>query len=137
MIYVRNDLASQLVAKHSNSYCETVVVKAKTLDTLVMCIYRPPDCNFAHFKEALEVCQGAINNIMKEDSKIRNILLFEDFNFPCISWPSRQIYSQQGRTVKSDEKKQAELLLQFSDENFMENCIETPTRGKNILDLVF
>ena len=29
------------------------------------------------------------------------------------------------------------LLLEFADENFLENCIETPTRGSNILDLVF
>ena len=38
-IYERNDLASQLVARHSNGYCETVVVKGKTLDTLVLCVY--------------------------------------------------------------------------------------------------
>ena len=73
MIYVRNDLASQLVARHSNGYCETVIVKAKTLDTLVLCIYRPPDCNLAMFREALEVCQAGINTTMSEDSKIRNI----------------------------------------------------------------
>ena len=137
MVYVRNDLASQLVASHSNGYCETVVVQCRTLDTLVLCVYRPPDCKLAQFREALEVCQTSINNTMKEHSKVRNFLLFGDFNFPCISWPSRQIYSQQGRVTKSDDKKQAELLLDFSDENFLENCVETPTRGKNILDLVF
>ena len=33
-------------------------------------------------------------------------------------------------------KKQAELYLQFQDENFLNNHIETPTRGKAILDLI-
>ena len=30
-----------------------------------------------------------------------------------------------------------ELLLKYAEENFLENCISTPTRGPNILDLCF
>ena len=75
---------------------------------------------------------------MKEDSKVRIILKFGDFNFPFISWPSWNIYAEnhEGRKVKSDEKKQAEQFKEFCNENFLENYIESPTRGKNILDLV-
>ena len=73
---------------------------------------------------------------MKEDTKVRNVLQFGDFNFPFISWPSKSIYSHE-REKKSSEKRQAELLLEFADENFLENCIEIPTRGNNILDMVF
>ena len=136
MVYVRTDLSSQLVASHSNSYCEIVAVKVKTLDTLLLCVYRPPDCTFDKFREAINVCQESINKTMKEDTKVRNTLQLGDFNFPFISWPSKSIYSQV-RENKSSEKRQAELLLEFADENFLENFIKTPTRGNNVLDLVF
>ena len=65
MVYVRTDLSSQLVASHSNSYCEIVDVKVKTLDTLLLCVYRPPDCPFVQFQEAIDVFQEAINKTMK------------------------------------------------------------------------
>jgi hypothetical protein len=108
---VRNDLSSQLVSAHSNSVCETFVVKVKTLNILLICVYRPPDCKLDKFEEALNVCQDARNKTMKEDTKVRNVLEFVDYNFPFISWPSRKISKcQQGREVKRDKKKQAELL---------------------------
>ena len=135
-IYVRADLTSQLAMVHSNTYCDTIAVSVKTLDTLVVVNYRPPNSPYEKFAEALRVTQETINTTMKEESKVRNIFQVGDYNFPCISWPSGKIYSQE-RQTKSQEKKQAELLLEFADNNFLENKIETPTRGKNILDLAF
>ena len=49
------------------------------------------------------------------------------------------MYSSQqaaDRMDKASQKKQAEILLEYMDENYMENYMETPTRGQNILDLV-
>ena len=37
----------------------------------------------------------------------------------------------------SSEKQQGKMLLDWSDKNFMEQLINTPTRKGNILDLVF
>ena len=37
-IYLRNDLIGQLVTAHSNSQCETLVVKVKTLN-LLLCVF--------------------------------------------------------------------------------------------------
>ena len=54
----------------------------------------------------------------------------------CISWPSRKIYTKDVQN-KATEKKQAEMLLKYADENFLENCIKSATRGSNILDLCF
>ena len=123
----------------SNSYCESIAIKVKTLETLVICTYRPPDSTYELFKEALENCQEAINQTMKENLQVRNILYFGDFNFPNISWPSGSIYGsgQENRENKSEENKQADLLLEFAEENFLDQIVGTPTRGKNILDLVF
>ena len=137
-MWVRYDLSSQLVVSHSNAWVETLIVKIKTLETLVMVNYRPPDSNTEKFDQAMQICQKAINLTMKEDTKIRNILDYGDYNFPCISWPSKKIYVHENkeRTNQAEEKKQAELYVKFQDENFMDNHIETPTRQKAILDLV-
>ena len=135
-IYLRNDLIGQLVAVHSNSQCETLVVKVKTLNLLLMCVYRPPDSTVENFCESLKICQKSIDDVTEKDPKVKDILILGDFNLPCISWPSGKIY-QKEVAQKSREKKQAENLVNFVETNFLENYIKTATRGKNTLDLVF
>ena len=100
--------------------CETMIVKVKSLNLILICVYRPPKCAVANFREALEVCQKAINEVSETEPKVKDILQFGDFNLPCITWPSR-----------------AELLVKYVDENFLENYIYTATRGRSILDLDF
>ena len=48
--------------------------------------------------------------------------LMGDFNVnpPCFSWPSGKIYGKQ-IVSKSNEKQQAEILVNFVEANFMEN----------------
>ena len=135
-IYLRNDLIGQLVTVHSNSQCETLVVKVKTLNLLLMCVYRPPDSTVENFCESMKICQKAIDDVTEKDPKVKDILILGDFNLPCISWPSGKIY-QKEVAQKSREKKQAENLVNFVENNFLENYIQTATRGKNTLDLVF
>ena len=137
-MWVRCDLTSQQVVSHSNAWVETLIVKIKTFDTLVIVNYRPPDCSTDKFDQALKICQTTINMTMKEDSKVRTILDYGDYNFPCILWPSKRIYVHENkkRMHQAEEKKQAELYVKFQDENFMDNHIETATRQKAILDLV-
>ena len=50
---------------------------------------------------------------------------------------AKQENIQYRKTKKTTEKKQAEFLLKYAEENFLENCISTLTRGPNILDLCF
>ena len=135
-IYLRNDLIGQLVSVHSNNQCETLVVKIKTLNLLLMCVYRPPDATFENFGESMEMCQRAIDDVTEKDPKVKDVLIMGDFNLPCISWPSGRIY-QKEVAQKSREKKQAEGLVKFVENNFLENYITTATRGKNTLDLAF
>ena len=135
-IYLRNDLIGQLVAVHSNSQCETLVVKVKTLNLLLMCVYRPPDSTVENFCESMKICQKSIDDVTEKDPKVKDILILGDFNLPCISWPSGKIY-QKEVAQKSREKKQAENLVNFVENNFLENYIKTATRGKNTLDLAF
>ena len=84
-IYLRNDLIGLLVVAHSNSMCETLVVKVKSLNLLLACTYRPPNSTLESFKEALAVSQKAIDDVTDNDMKVKDILQFGDFNLPCIS----------------------------------------------------
>ena len=116
--------------------CETLIIKVKTLNLLVINVYRPPNCTLEKFEETIEVCQKAINDVSEKDPKIRDILQFGDYNLKCISWPNKKIYVKNVEN-KSEEKQQAELLVKYVEESFMENYIYKATRGRNILDLVF
>ena len=135
-IYLRNDLIGQLVVSHSNNMCETLVVKLKTLNMILVCVYRPPNATLKAFDETLSVVQKAIDDVTDADPKVKDVLIFGDFNLPFISWPKGEIY-QKDVARKSDEKQQAANLLNFVDRNFLENYVKTATRGRNILDLVF
>ena len=76
-----------------------------------------------------------IDDVISKDAKVKDILMMGDFNLPCISWQNGKIYNREVAN-KSKEKQQAEILVNFAEENFMENYIKTATRGKNTLDLV-
>ena len=132
-IYCRDDLTVKERAKYSNNFCESQVIELKELDLILVNIYRPPNSPFQLFQDTLEKVQEAIN----EDST-KTLLATGDYNFPFISWPSKRIYSRDEEPEQmSSEKRQAKLLLNWAEENFLEQIIQTPTRGKNILDLVF
>ena len=137
-IYTRNDLATQQLVSHSNSVCETLVLKVKTLEIILVSIYRPPDTSLEAFTEAISLSKAAIDDTLEKDPKTKTILQFGDYNFPCISWPSKRIYQkeQENRNNKASEKEQAELFVDFMEENFLENLSLSPTRGRNILDLI-
>ena len=115
--------------------CETLVIKVKTLNLLLIVVYRPPNSSLECFDEAMKICQKSIDDVISKDAKVKDILMMGDFNLPCISWQNGKIYNREVAN-KSKEKQQAEILLSFAEENFMENYVKTATRGKNTLDLV-
>ena len=63
------------------------------------------------------------------------VIICGDFNFPHIEWASGHMSNTD--TTKDKDKKQAALLLDFMDINSFNNIINSPTRLKNIIDLMF
>ena len=115
-----------------------MVVKVKTLNTLIIVNYRPPDSTEDEFADMLEVNQNAIDSVTEKDPKVKDVIQVGDFNMKCIAWPSKKIYNKAiEKENKATEKVQAEMLLKFAEANFLENYVTTPTRGENILDLCF
>ena len=97
-------------------------------------IYRPPNTPQQLFEDTLNRCQ----EVIEEAGNNKTLLALGDFNFPFIKWPSRQIYSRdQEPGQMASEKVQGLKLLDWTETNFMEQYILTPTRKGNILDLVF
>ena len=138
-VYCRDNLTVREREKYSNNFCESQVLEFKELDLILVNIYRPPNSPFQLFQDTLNKVQEAINEVSEKDMKAaKTLMVTGDYNFPFISWPSKQIYSREQEPEQmSSEKRQAKLLLHWAEENFMEQVIQTPTRGKNILDLVF
>ena len=90
--YVRSDLSSKLILSHSNGTCESLAIKVNNFESIVVCMYRPPDTKHEMFEESLNVVQEAIDETMKNDPKCKTIIQFGDYNFPFLSWPNKQIY---------------------------------------------
>ena len=138
-VYCRDDLTVRERGKYSNNFCESQVIELQELDLILVNIYRPPNSPMHLFQDTLNRVQEAINEASEKDKKVaKTLLVTGDYNFPFICWPSKQIYSREEEPQQmSSEKQQAKMLLNWAEENFMEQVIHTPTRGKNILDLVF
>ena len=82
--YVRNDLACQVLLSESNSVCESLVLKVKSLETILISIYRPPDSRLEEFSEVLGNVKTTIDNAVENDPKMINLLEVGDFNFPLL-----------------------------------------------------
>ena len=73
-LYVCSNLTNQMILSHSNGTCDSLVIKIMNLETIIVCIYRPPDTNFEEFKETLETVQATIDEVAKTDNRCKTIL---------------------------------------------------------------
>ena len=137
-LYIRSDLTALELVKHSNNYCESQVIEVIELEMLLINIYRPPNSPKQLFEEVLDRCQMALEEvILKEATKTKTILMLGDYNFPFIRWPCKTIYTREEDQVRSSEKEQGLMIIDWTGKNFLEQIILTPTTKEGILDLVF
>lgn len=95
---------------------------------LVNC-YRPPSCCPRNFSNAMVALSHLLDSL---PIPTPDIILTGDFNFPFLKWPEGILT---GSTLA--DKSQAELLLDRTNSAFLIQVITDPTRGNNILDLLF
>ena len=138
VIYVKDNLANNtdILYEYSNGVVECMAIHIKTINCVVIGLYRPPDCKSNFFK-----C--VINDIDKKlcelPGKTPDIHLMGDFNFPFLKW---EYHSEINiPTIKSgsthDEQDQAKCVLSFAEKHLLSQVICKPTREKNVLDLCF
>ena len=76
----------------------------------------------------------------EESLRGKHIMLMGDFNFPkrIVKWKESRLGLVADFNEGQDVQKKAfEQLLTLTEEHQMEQIVNQPTRGKNILDLVF
>lgn len=59
------------------------------------------------------------------------LILTGDLNFPLTDWNLECVYGG-----AEDMRTQAKAVMHFAEEYCLNQIIDTPTRGKNILDIV-
>ena len=127
--------------RFSNGNCEVAIAKLPTINTLVISLYRPSGKNFCllKFTEALSHIRQYLSE-KAEELEQTHITLMGDFNFPkkIVNWRESDLGLVADFTEGEDiQKKAFDLLIQLTDEYQMEQLVSQPTRGRNILDLVF
>ena len=142
--YVRKDLVVKSVVKDSNSFCDSLILHIPQLNLVLANIYRPPNCPEVMFAQTLEYASVFLRNLEDGQNCSNTYLVFGDFNFPFLKFLKdgnfadlrcNKCAAKQICPHTSSEKKQAQRLLDFSNEFLMDQYIRKPTRNKNILDL--
>ena len=128
-------------ASFSNGNCEVLIAHLPTINGLIVTLYRPSGKNFSLAKYSDAV--GRIQKYLRDNEEAlrgKHIMLMGDFNFPkkIVQWKESKMGLvpdfQQGKDI---QKQAFEQLLTLTEEYQMEQIVNQPTRGKNILDLVF
>ena len=130
IVYIRYDLDPnvEVLSGGSNSEVEWLILYLKTVKTILITLYRPPTCSSQSFIEVLE----EMNKVLAEfRAPVPTVVVNGDFNFPMINWRSGAVCG----SAPAASKEQSNKFVDFINAHMLEQCIEEPTRGNNILDL--
>ena len=126
VLYIHNSLPITTSHYFDDNICEAVVAYVKSIKTIFISIYRPPDTPIKNFEKLIQFMQHHIKSISNDEHL--DIHIMGDFNLPEMPW------NNSGSEIKSLSK--SGLLLQnFMEENFLSQYVNVPTRKNNILDL--
>ena len=138
-IYLQDKIESNLMASYSKNKCEMVAIKVLSLNLVNIVTYRPPHTKMLDFKPLMNKVEEVLNGLEKPDPMI---IWSGDFNFPFVQW--KECLSG-GSTwdfntrinASADEREQFRCLMNLCCNFNLIQIIDKPTRGNNILDLVF
>ena len=128
LLYVHDSLPTSNVQTFDDSVCSGICCQIKSLNTILITVYRPPSAPDSSFSKIVNFITRYISENNSDDQS--DIFLTGDFNFPEIHWPVCDPPSTQSKPCQSANK-----LLNLMEENFMNQLVNKPTRGNNILDL--
>ena len=135
-LYIHESLSSKLEIQSTNDMVEVLVVSVATLNLIIIVLYRPPDTTSQKFAEQL----SKIDDFLKSSpAPAPNIIFMGDFNFPHITWAEGDgiaIIREIGNATR-ESKDQFQLLMNFCNDNNLNQYIHEKTRLHNTLDLLF
>ena len=129
-LYIANTIASgaEVLSSGSNGAIEWLMVRITRNHNLIFTVvYRPPGSLFEEFSPIINIIENKLQEFLS-DRPI--IIVSGDFNFPNIDWDA-EVEGAEGYG------NQETVLLSFRDVLFLNQIIKSPTRDRNILDLVF
>ena len=133
LLYINKDVPITKQFSWSDRQTSLVTAYSEQKNLFFACIYRPPDTDDKSYAECLTKLQVEINGITEEnEGRTPEIVILGDFNLPNMDWETMLPPAQGGREVGPYHQ-----TLEFVNENFITQLVTTPTRGTNILDLVF
>ena len=128
LIAVTNDLISSVVTDLDTD-CKILWVQIDLIGTKSLHIgsfYRPPNSDMT----ALDNLNLSLERLTHRTNG--NIWLGGDFNAPHIDWSSMEVSPMAG-----GRRQEQQRLIDISLDHNIEQTIDKPTRGGNILDLLF
>ena len=128
LVYVHDDLLTSNDFRFDDGVCEAVAVNIDTMQSVVVCVYRPPDATAQSFKKMLTQVQDYLDGC---DQSLKKYIT-GDFNLPNIDWSTLEI----SHALSRDYSLCASQLVNFVEKNFLTQTVVTPTRGTAILDLI-
>ena len=130
LLYSLSSLPISVSEGFDDGTCQGLYNIYPSAKLFVAVVYRPPDSSHSSFSKLLDHLGYAIDNLTDSDY---DFFITGDFNLPQIDWESLQI--QSGGT--SESNLSAQCLLNFMSTHLLSQMVTVPTRGHNILDLVF
>ena len=132
-LYIRNDVAPMFgefeVGSMGNiEMIEYLLGYCPQWNLVLNIVYRPEETR--EFETVMDKVEGYI---VKRSPPVPNILMVGDFNFRQIDWVTGLI---QGANKSRVEKSAAQRFNGTMDTLCLNQLVEEPTRGPNILDLV-
>ena len=145
-LFLREDLTGEIVNSFSNGVCEVLFVHVHQLNTIVTVVYRPPDTGLNEFAPILHMMDEVFQNL---PAPLLTITVMGDLNFPAsvVTWHlvDGSLYPRvAGHGVGNDKdcqggqvRQQAARLFDMMAKFHLTQQVSLPTRGKEILDLVW
>ena len=127
-IAVSNDyISSNVTIQENNSEIVWAKVDLNSTKSLLLGnFYRPPDAEI----ETFEGLQKSVQQLTKSINN-KHVILGGDFNLPDIDWNTKTV------NPGGKNKQFSESVLDLMDDYSLEQVVQEPTIGKNILDLCF
>ncbi|XP_076039464.1 uncharacterized protein LOC143024537 [Oratosquilla oratoria] len=131
IVYVRDDWSrhTKMLVAGSDGETEYVVLYIERLKTIIITVYRAPGCSQQSFLNFNDCITEEIRRLGPPEP---TIIINGDFNLPIIKWDTMTIYG--GTAV---DRLHSTTLVNLANEFLLKQLINEPTRGENILDLVF
>lgn len=128
IIYLPDDIPGDKILEFSNGVCDLIIISATISNKplILANIYIPPDSSPLEMKEALE----KITTCPEISENSREIIIMGDFNLPYCTW------NRYGNMEAGKNNAKGRLLHDLMNRLLLTQLIQTPTRQRNILDLI-